>query len=359
MRRKREADLNANVTRDDEGTIRSAVFAGNGPASAEGTDRGPAKTHVRRLAAELGIDIAELGELDREATHLEPDRSGHSFRLADEKTFFDSTTYLYAQTWRGTPVWQAGITATVRNTDNSIVSVANTRKAGVDAELPAARHVNRYRRLFAIGEKGPGAEEGQSKAAYTSGTKLLREVLGPALDTEGEGQDLPTPELISGRFYIYQLDVSERQQKRPEGEPSEPTDTPTSDTPIEHEAQPTLPLAPLPDSLQDGNWYLVAELIVRLPHDGHRMNWRLLVDVETNAILYVRSLTSAVNGLVYTYDPITSTGDTSNDAASSNAVLNPLRDDVVLRGLDPAVAGTQSLTGRIRNRHQRRGSQSI
>lgn len=54
----------------------------------------------------------------------------------------------------------------------------------------------------------------------------------------------------------------------------------------------------------------------------------MLVDVTTNAILYLRALTSDVNGLVYTYDPITSTGAATNTPNQSNAVLNPHRDDV-------------------------------
>ena len=54
----------------------------------------------------------------------------------------------------------------------------------------------------------------------------------------------------------------------------------------------------------------------------------MLVDVTTNAILYLRALTSDVNGLVYTYDPITSTGTATNTPNQSNAVLNPHRDDV-------------------------------
>lgn len=344
MDRRLESDVNAKVTRDDDGTVRSILVDRDRPKPIAGVEPdGPApvtgKSHIRRMAGQLGIDLAELGELDRRANYLEPDRSGPSFHVADQKTFFDTTTHLYVQTWLGTPVWQAGITATVRNTDGAILSLANTRVGNVDAQLPAARNLNRFRRLFAVGEKGPGAEEGRTKATTTSATKLLTEILGPALDDD-HTNDQATPELISGRFYVYRLDIANRQQDRYEREPVS-----EEDTPVEHDHRPTLPIAPLPNDMKDGSWYLVAELIVRLRYDGHRMNWRLLVDVESNAVLYVRALTANVNGLVYTYDPITSTGDNTNTAASSSAVLNPLRDDVVLQGLDPAVGGTQSLTG--------------
>ncbi|MCU7874786.1 MAG: choice-of-anchor D domain-containing protein [Candidatus Thiodiazotropha sp. (ex Lucinoma borealis)] len=339
MKHSLEADLNATVTRDDNGTVRAITFADNGSST---PSTASAKSHVRRLADKIGLGITELSELDRKANHVEPKKSGPSFHLADKKTFFDTTTYVYAQTYLDTPIWGAGITATINDETGRILSIVNSSKAGIDAKLPPARDINRYRKLFCAGESGPGVEETTSKQALTATTAQLTDILGSSLDSYGEGKDRTTPELISGRFYVYQLDRTRRQQDHPELSekqekyPAEPT---------EREHLPTLPLAKLPDSLEDGSWHLVAELIIRLPYEGHRMNWRLLVSVATGDILYLRALTSHVNGLVFTYDPITSTGDTANDASQGNAVLNPLRDDVELLGLDPAVGGTQSLSG--------------
>src|SRR5262245_36249197 len=56
-------------------------------------------------------------------------------------------------------------------------------------------------------------------------------------------------------------------------------------------------------------------------------------------------MTSGVNGLVFTYDPKTFTGNVANTPDGTNAVLNPLRVDVVLADLNPPVMGTQSLIG--------------
>lgn len=339
MKHSLEADLNATITRNDNGTIRAITFTDNGSAT---PSTASAKSHVRRLAGTIGIDIAELSEFDRKATHIEPKESGPSFHLADEKTFFDTTTYVYAQTYLDTPVWGAGVTTTIHDESGRILSLVKTSKEGVDAELPPARDINRYRKLFSAGESGPGAEETTSKQALTAATGQLSEILDSNLDGYGDGKERATPELISGRFYVYQLDRARRQQDHPE--PPEKAEN-YPEEPIERENLPTLPLQTLSDSLEEGSWHLAAELIIRLPYEGHRMNWRLLVSVKTGVILYMRALTSHVNGLVFTYDPITSTGDTSNDASQSNAVLNPLRDDVELLGLDPAVGGTQSLSG--------------
>ena len=333
MKRFQDSDLNATLTQADDGVVRGITFTtGSGLA----TD---AKSHVRRLAGRLGIDIAELGELDLPATWLDPEDTGASFRRADIKTFFDTSTHFWAQTWLNTPVWAAGITATVRDSDDEILSLTNTSVRDVDAKLPPARAIARYRKLFAAGEKGPGVDQKMSKTASTAAAKELAESLDPVLKAYGKQTKDPKPELISGRFYVYQLDIARREVDHP--------DRPAArdDEPVEEEHLPRLPLPDLPKSLKDGSWHLVAELIVRLPHGESPMNWRLLVSVETGDILYARALTSHVNGLVYTYDPITSTGNAGNTAASSNAVLNPLRDDVVLEGLDPPAGGTQSLTG--------------
>jgi len=276
MKRSLEVDQNATITRDDDGTVRAITFSDRGPAAPGTAGPASAKSHVRRLAGTIGINIAELGELDREATHVEPKESGPSFHLADKKTVFDTTTYVYAQTYLDTPVWGAGITATVHDETCRLLSVVSTSVTGIDAELPPARDIDRFRQLFSAGETGPGARDATSKQALAAATAQLSDILGSSLDGDGEGTDRAMPELISGRFYVYQLDRARR---------------------IEREPLPTLSLPPLPDSLEDGSWHLVAELVVRLPYEGQPMNWRLLVSVATADILYVRALTSRENGL--------------------------------------------------------------
>ncbi|MEW8431046.1 MAG: hypothetical protein G8D61_15115, partial [gamma proteobacterium symbiont of Ctena orbiculata] len=73
MKHSLEADLNATITRDDNGAIRAITFADNGSSTPIAAS---AKSHVRQLAGTIGIDIAELNELGRKATHIEPKDSG-------------------------------------------------------------------------------------------------------------------------------------------------------------------------------------------------------------------------------------------------------------------------------------------
>jgi hypothetical protein len=70
-----------------------------------------------------------------------------------------------------------------------------------------------------------------------------------------------------------------------------------------------------------------------------------LVEVETGAILWLRAMIAGINGLVFTYDPKTSTGDLTNTPDDGNAILNPLRDDEPLVNLNGPVAGDQWLSG--------------
>ncbi len=335
MRRVYVSDLNASVIRDGD-KIRSISFVNEYPEIPNAIGSGLPKSFLRGMASKLGLDLGELSNLDQVESFEAPEKRGVEFRLSDEKTFFDTTTYVYRQTVLNIPVWSAGLTVTVKHDEGQVLSMTNTSESGIDAKLPAANSLNRYRRLFATGEKA-GPQE-QKRATAKGGAQVqLSDILSEALNSYDKGKP-PASALIRGRFYIYRHDADKRLTDHPDVDQRGAQDN-------EHEEQLTLPLAQVPKSIKDGSWRVVAELIVRLPYKGHRMNWRLLVDVETDAVLYLRALASGVNGLVFTYDPITSTGDNGNDATQSNAVLNPLRDDVILEGLDPPAGGTQSLSG--------------
>ena len=192
--------------------------------------------------------------------------------------------------------------------------------------------MERYRQLFANGEKidGPPSrrQARRAEAPDIAGTGLLTDILGDAAKAaKGSDDTQTTPRLIRGRFFVYRYDAQRRTQDN----------------------SPTLPLRAVPNSIQDGNWHLVAELVFRLPRESARMNWRTLVEVETDTILHLRALSSeVVKGKVFTYDPVTSTGIANNTSAQTSAVLNPLRKDEELHNLN-LPAGTppvQFLEGR-------------
>lgn len=334
MRRVFDFDLNASVIRDENKVIRSITFPDNGPDIADASGPAVPKSFLRGMADTLGLKLEDLGSLDQRESLDAAEKRGLAFHLSDEKTFFDTTTYVYRQTFLNTAIWNAGLTVTVKDGEGRVLSATNTSETGVDAKLPPVKDLSRYRRLFATAEKADtpkksGSEKGGPQAQ-------LSDILSAAMRGYGKTKP-PAPGLINGRFFIYRYDAAKRLTDHPDLDPDAQDNA--------HEEEPSLPLPKVPQSIKNGDWRFVAELIVRFPYEGHRMNWRLLVDVQTDTVLYLRALSAGVNGLVFTYDPITSTGDNGNDATQSNAVLNPLRDDVILEGLDPPAGGTQSLTG--------------
>jgi hypothetical protein len=206
--------------------------------------------------------------------------------------------------------------------------------------------IARWKRLFESVERRPAAI-GEETPAATPADREVRDALGLG-GRRGRAGEAATHAVAppgtdlrvnQGRFFVYRYDPEERQPK-PHDVDDKHADLEADDEEI------TFPLPPLPRNIRPGRDYFVVEVVFTLPLPGLPfLNWRALIELETNTVLYLRALIAGVNGLVFTYDPITSTGVLTNTAASSNAVLNPLRDDVGLVDLNGPVAGTQSLGG--------------
>ncbi|MET1078128.1 MAG: hypothetical protein ABWY06_08915 [Pseudomonas sp.] len=353
MRTVYDPTLKATLTLDDAGDIRAINHLDLYPEMENRRGREAASAYVREYADAFKIAPAALRALEQPVSYLYPQQQGVEYHYGEEKPAFDAATYAYWQTYLNTPVWAAGLTVTLKQAPARAVASTNTSEQGVDAQLPTQETLERYRRLFATAEK-PSSGPVRRKAASDplearDDSDLLGEVLGQALEEGAELQEPSPPQLIRGRFFVYRYDADQRSGDSDHPVPGAHTHA-HAGTPAQEEqgvcgTPPTLPLAPVPDALKDGRWYVVAELVFRLPLDGARLNWRALVEVESNTILYLRALASGVNGLVYTYDPITSTGTATNTPDQSNAVLNPHRDDVLLPNLNGPVAGTQALQG--------------
>ena len=351
MRRLFQRDLNATVTLDDAGRIRAIKYVGELPDISDLSGRAAAEHFVRTISATLSIPTEQLRGLRQRVSYLDPQERGVEFHLSDEKTFFESTTYSFYQTYLNIPVWQSGITVTIKRDPARVTGATNTSHGDIDAALPAARDIVRFRELFATGGEPSGGEAGpkvaRSKASDERAAQLLAEILGEA--APNVGKDAPESEVVQvgrGRFFVYRYDPDKRTDDFPryprdkKGQSGGLTDV---DQP-EPGRMPELPLAPVPKSIQPGGWYVVAELILRLPERGRSLIWRLLVEVETNAILYARALTAGVNGLVFRTDPISASGVGTNSPDAAAGTLNPLRRSVELLGLAPP-APNQALTG--------------
>lgn len=338
-------DLNAHVSTDENGVVRHVLHTDERWLPSEENPRRAAMEYVRAQAGLLSIDEAALDRLHESVTYLEPREEGDSYRLAEEKRQFDSTTVAFAQTFLNVPVWRTGVSVTVKGGPSRIVEGTNTTLLDVEAAMPSQETVSRWRELFATVNRRPNTVIGEEQPAATAADRAIRDALGLARARGSEEglaavvRDAGRLRFNRGRFFVYRYDPAQRQPNRPV----------TGDKPVNLESddfEPTFPLPPVPDAIRPGGDYVVAEVLFMLPYVGiGDLNWRALIEVETNAVLYLRALIAGVNALVFTNDPITSTGVLTNTANQPNAVLNPLRDDVTLQNLNGPVAGVQSLIG--------------
>lgn len=349
-----DPELNAYVSTDDQGRVRQ-VLHGDQPWRPSERGTGPsAIEYVRAQAGVLEIGDADLDRLDERVTYTEPRDEGTSYRLAEVKRQFDGATVAFAQTYLNVPVWRSGISVTMKADPELIVASTNTTLDGVHAEMPSGGAVDRWRELSEVA--GRRAGRAQRTPDETPSDAMVREALGLSgrrADTEPPAQsESPQSErqgpprwdanrlrVNRGRFFVYRYDPQQRQPDVPAARNGR-YDLESQDVEL------TLPLPPVPGAIEPGHDYLVTEVLFTLPFGGlDGLNWRALIEVETNTVLWLRALIAGVNGLVFSFDPITSTGVLANTADQPTGTLDPLRDDVALEHLDAPVAGVQSLAG--------------
>ena len=291
--------LKANITLDESGRVRGVNHLDKYPEIQDLQGREAADAYIRDVADALVIAPDALKELQQRVSFFDPRPQDIAYRFDDEKGLFDSATYAYYQTYLNTPVWASGLTVTLKQAPARVVAATNTSAEEISAEIPSQEALDRYRRLFATAEKAarvpPQLRAALNDDADFDGAKLLDKILGEAATTSKSLDDRQAaPRLISGRFFVYRYDSDERAD-HPHAEPA-PNDpegvaAQDPDQPL-HETPPTLPLPRVPETIEEGRWYVVAELVFRLPYEGSRMNWRMLVEVETDTILYLRALSS-------------------------------------------------------------------
>ena len=322
--------------------------------SSEPSPRQAAIAYLSAVADKLQVPSAQLAYAHQPVNYLQPESRDPEYRHSEEKTFFDSTTEGFYQTDLNVPVWAAGITVTLKSNPTRVVAAADTSLDSVNADMPSEAAIARYRDLFrtAAREKQSAGFADERRPASKSAGFVVDLMTGPqtgrrsrsAVATEAEARR--AARLLSGRFFVYRFDPAERiarQEAPPVGEASSP-DAGSSEAILGDE--PTLPMPPVAESIDAGRDYLVAELVFFYPTpQWGDVNWRALVEIETNSVLYLRSLAAHVNGLVYLADPITESGNSADLPSQTNAVLNPFRDDVILLNLNAPSGGVQPLQG--------------
>lgn len=107
---------------------------------------------------------------------------------------------------------------------------------------------------------------------------------------------------------------------------------------------PRLALPPTSEAIKEGGYYAVNEVLftVTLGKQEQSMHCRALIYPQSNEVLYFRALVAHATGLIYSFDPITTTGDLSLVPGAPLADFNALRTPRPLPGIP---AGSTTLSG--------------
>ncbi|WP_050602182.1 hypothetical protein [Ruegeria sp. 6PALISEP08] len=365
------SDLKAHVRTDDGNHVRKIRHSQQyWESPVGGGGLATATRYLRDLASVYEIATPRLDNLETKVTYLDPKKAPEDYRLSDEKGRFDGRVYGFFQTYLNVPVWRAGLRVTIKQGPNRVIASEDTTVPGVDAKLPSRKTIDRWRSVFVNANTvttqthalranadlrtttfGPAAGEAGGDGEQP-GSDLIRKAL--TFQESGEDQRV-TSRLIQGRFWIYRFDPDLRLDPHHRHDPNpviQEDDAParrrskrSGGEVFDHGMPQPFDLPAVPDRIKDGSDYMVAEVNFELTVGADKRVWRMLVELESNAVLYLRSLSGCVDGLVFEDDPITKTGNTALNSASNNATLNPQRDDVTLQNLDPPSGGTQSLIG--------------
>jgi hypothetical protein len=265
----------------------------------------------RPLAAQYLHDVAAIYKIPasalvavstqfRETNNLneEPVR----LQLYGENPFLGASTIAYVQTLGGLPIWEAGLSIAVQSDPPRVTSSYSTFHHEAKVQKPA-------------GEFRP-----------ISSAELEKQF--------GLSERKRTVEITSQRRLIYRYAKALREDPEATGER----------TPLQG-PKPTLPLAPVPDGIAEGEHYIVTEVLFTTDPGPRSLNWRVFIEERTGTILYLRALMACVLGNVFVIDPISDTGNGALTGCSGDATLDPIQTTVTLN-VTPAGGGSaQALTG--------------
>ena len=370
MKESYHPDLKAHVLIDDADRVRAIRHTQEYWESPIGGGLMTAVAYLRRFAGVYEIPTKKFDRLETKVSFLDPREQEEEYRLSEERRQFDAETFAFYQTHLNVPVWRAGLKVVIKQGPSRVVKSEDTSQSRVDAKMPSTETINRYRKVFVNSNTATvqrravlaqidltaAARDARAKAAESEpereGEAFVRKLFAVKDDSQNKRANV---RLIRGRFWIYRYDAAVRLPE--DEEPAGPvvkaqTGAETrSRRKTRGREMPGLPVPrpfELPDvdsKIKDGAYYMVGEITFEASVGADRHTWRALVELETNSVLYLRPLSASVNGFVYEEDPITKTGTTTPTSASTNATLNPHRDDVVLQNLDAPIAGSQSLSG--------------
>ncbi len=344
-------DRKAHISLDEQGKVRHIRHSQEFWESEENIPRVSAESYLNEWSETLQIPKEQLRGLSKKVSFYDPREQGLEYQLDEEKHLFDSTTVGFYQTFLNTPIWRRGLSVKIKQNPNRVVGSTNNSEDNIYGKLPDAESIERYKALFrqaaarkAAMDAGLGEQAGTDETAAVVrnliGVKAPRAAGKSRRAKVAQAQD--ETRLLSGKFFIYKYDPGRRYAGSPA--PSDRTDI--GETQGEEQEIPIPKLPPVPEQINAGQSYLVAEIILTSNLGGFNgLVWLILVEIETDSILYIECMTCAVNGLVFKRDPMVSSGNLTITADQPNAVLDDHDFDETLHDLNAPSGGNQSLRG--------------
>lgn len=324
-------DLKADITLDDTERVRNINHSQEYFLSDSNSSLLASISYIEQISSILRVSKDQISNLQVRVSYLDPEEKDVEYRLSDEKQFFDTTTFGFYQTYLNVPVWQAGISVTVKHNPYRIINATDTSQEGFDAKLPSKNAIERYKKMFALASIGTHkreigfVEDKEDETADFIRGLIKRSGLQESSRSSRRKRN-DDARMIRGRFYVYRYDEKNR---LPTGTESPKVTSrrrqkeESASAMFPGERSPILPLPPVDKKIEDGKYYLVSEITFSFTTQefGH-LNWQALVEVETDSVLFLRALAASGYGWVFKHDPISVTGDAKLLPSSTNAVLN-------------------------------------
>jgi len=304
-----DARRETRIIRDSGGLARVVSHQDRYIVTTGRTPRRAAQDYLGRYGQLFGVRRQHLKNLLQPVAHR-PTDADVEYRFEAEKRQFDLATVAFHQTYLGLPVWEAGLSVTMKHASLHVIGARSTLHPKPKISGTSAKHLEKLQKLD---------------------VETLARHLGLARHVNHA-----TPLRINNeRLMIHQHDEARLRRA---------TTRPRRRGSAFHSGAPTLPLPEVHSSLRDGAHYVVRAVNFSFDFPPIRpLHWVALIEVQTGSVLLLRPFIDNVTGLVFLADPATLGGPAAN---AENSALNPLRSEVTLPGLRAPAKGVQALRGK-------------
>jgi len=322
-----ELNKDVKISRDGDGIVRQLShgtayrlpvmeafnLSNNAPPA---TPRTLAEHYLRAAAPIFGFTSPEVANFSAAPEKKVAD-VGVELRFKEEKAVGTGVTVAYDQTVYGLPIWNAGVSVRIDGKKMGVTGAHNAAHYKIEAHRPSANaaylphliHADTLSRLLGIANK----------------------------------QELVT--INSTRALVYYYTQGDRIDSQVESHRQKDESTGLSGVAVPD--FPHLPLPPVPAVIPDGKHYVVTEVLFTYPYEGWGpLNWRVFIEPDSGAVLYLRALVSCAMGAIFPTDPVSATG-FLHSAASPVPTLDGIAKLVPLFGLNTVIpmGASQELSG--------------